>query len=395
MSNDNNNSDFSAFKIQLEEYGITNPNIIQENFEKYLKGEFDINELLEVYNNDMFVDINNIFDNSSVPPRTQNIDPYLMFGATQNVNSGSMFNNINNLFNRMSRINPEPVTNLPTRSYFDYLFSNRFFGNSNNNNQNLSNQNSDEMNCSSEENNQSFEDDNQHSNTIHFNTCDPVSPEFHTSPTESGNLFGGPVASGNLFGGPVASGNLFGGPVASGNLFGGPVASGNLFGGPNIIRFTSSVSGTNLNENNINMGDFFNMFSSTMSQIENNDFSGVSAFSNFGGLFDLNNLMNYDNLEQIPKVLNKKDIKKFDDNKISYKQLLDENLKIPLDDDTTCTICMDDIKPETEGEHDDQIYILLPCNHIFHHECIMEWFKKYNFICPNCKKECGKYEMNL
>lgn len=32
----------------------------------------------------------------------------------------------------------------------------------------------------------------------------------------------------------------------------------------------------------------------------------------------------------------------------------------------------------------DDMYLLLPCLHRFHIECVTEWFKRKN-TCPNCK----------
>ena len=47
------------------------------------------------------------------------------------------------------------------------------------------------------------------------------------------------------------------------------------------------------------------------------------------------------------------------------------------EENKSCTICM------CQYELDDQ-YMILPCLHRFHNECIKEWFARRN-TCPNCK----------
>ena len=46
--------------------------------------------------------------------------------------------------------------------------------------------------------------------------------------------------------------------------------------------------------------------------------------------------------------------------------------------DITCSICLEDFKKQDK-------YIEFKCEHIYHKECIKEWFKKQN-NCPNCRK---------
>ena len=49
-----------------------------------------------------------------------------------------------------------------------------------------------------------------------------------------------------------------------------------------------------------------------------------------------------------------------------------------------CIICFDDtIIEEME-------YLLLPCNHIYHKKCLLEWFD-FNKICPKCRKEYNDF----
>lgn len=52
-------------------------------------------------------------------------------------------------------------------------------------------------------------------------------------------------------------------------------------------------------------------------------------------------------------------------------------------DEKKCTICM------TNYEDSDDI-LVTKCNHIFHEDCIKDWFKNYSYKCPVCRTECGK-----
>ena len=56
---------------------------------------------------------------------------------------------------------------------------------------------------------------------------------------------------------------------------------------------------------------------------------------------------------------------------------------------TSCSICLE--------ENDMQIYTLPECNHSFHTNCILAWFRKGNKSCPLCKDqgvECVNYATN-
>ena len=80
-----------------------------------------------------------------------------------------------------------------------------------------------------------------------------------------------------------------------------------------------------------------------------------------------------------------------------------ENVKVTLDDDDLknlnsgeltsdlnekCSICMMEVK---KGEK----YTKLSCNHGFHSDCVMQWFKEYNYKCPVCRKECGNAKYHI
>ena len=53
------------------------------------------------------------------------------------------------------------------------------------------------------------------------------------------------------------------------------------------------------------------------------------------------------------------------------------NRNAELVTDTSCCICFTDY-------HDDMIMQMLPCNHILHRECAMNWYRKSR-TCPLCR----------
>ncbi|RLN02649.1 hypothetical protein BBO99_00005939 [Phytophthora kernoviae] len=58
---------------------------------------------------------------------------------------------------------------------------------------------------------------------------------------------------------------------------------------------------------------------------------------------------------------------------------------------TQCTICLDDVVPETDGNiyrPSESSVIQLPCHHSFHRECIFEWIL-FQFHCPVCRTRVG------
>lgn len=52
---------------------------------------------------------------------------------------------------------------------------------------------------------------------------------------------------------------------------------------------------------------------------------------------------------------------------------------------TTCNICLDEY-------NDDSNCIILPCQHIYHNECITKWLGENSNKCPVCKKEVAPGE---
>jgi hypothetical protein len=57
--------------------------------------------------------------------------------------------------------------------------------------------------------------------------------------------------------------------------------------------------------------------------------------------------------------------------------------------DTTCSICLNDDENNENNENDEQIKCSLSCKHIFHFKCIKQWLKK-KLSCPYCRKKPEK-----
>ena len=74
---------------------------------------------------------------------------------------------------------------------------------------------------------------------------------------------------------------------------------------------------------------------------------------------------------------------------------LDENEETKLnkyilseDCEDKCSICMCSMDKEEE-------VCKLPCDHLYHNECIDSWLKNYNYKCPICRNEVGKPKHNI
>lgn len=91
--------------------------------------------------------------------------------------------------------------------------------------------------------------------------------------------------------------------------------------------------------------------------------------------------------EPVPVTLTEKALKKIKD--LSYKQLKKKNPK--LDPDEKCAICMGLLSDDSDNFK----YNCLPCNHVYHSECIKQYLKDYDYHCPICKEECGDHEAKL
>ena len=77
---------------------------------------------------------------------------------------------------------------------------------------------------------------------------------------------------------------------------------------------------------------------------------------------------------------------------MSYEQVLE---KVPnLDKDEKCAICWSKLSDKITIDGI-ETYKVLPCNHVFHSECITEELSNYSYICPTCKAECGDHEAKI
>lgn len=77
---------------------------------------------------------------------------------------------------------------------------------------------------------------------------------------------------------------------------------------------------------------------------------------------------------------------------LEYAIRTDEQLKSyiqtkenPPTDDDDCAICLDEL---TSCQIQSQKVIKLECGHIFHYQCVYEWFvSRKRQVCPLCKKD--------
>jgi len=120
----------------------------------------------------------------------------------------------------------------------------------------------------------------------------------------------------------------------------------------------------------------------------------ITNFSNEFTVFDNNSSITYNRImmnianelySELINVPNQENVictlDEEEKNKLN-KVILENNL------DKCCSVCMDDLVKDNE-------VIILPCEHIFHTNCIEEWLSKYNYNCPVCKKEVGKPKYNI
>jgi len=99
----------------------------------------------------------------------------------------------------------------------------------------------------------------------------------------------------------------------------------------------------------------------------------------------LNVIGNVANMEErVPLILTQNALNQLQE--ITY-----ENLP-QLNADEKCPICFVDIQ---ERQENNEKYILLKCNHIFHSNCIKTYLSQYDYHCPVCRDECGEHEAKI
>jgi hypothetical protein len=57
------------------------------------------------------------------------------------------------------------------------------------------------------------------------------------------------------------------------------------------------------------------------------------------------------------------------------------NIELQRDGHTRCSVCADVLDSGTEV-----ILVTLPCMHIFHQQCIVQWLESDNWECPLCRQ---------
>lgn len=90
-------------------------------------------------------------------------------------------------------------------------------------------------------------------------------------------------------------------------------------------------------------------------------------------------------LSQLPIAQNMEDVVITTDEK-SIDEL--PILKCKDNIETNCSICMDNMKKDEE-------YIDIKCKHIFHKDCLTNYLKNFNHICPICRDEIGNPKANI
>ena len=134
-----------------------------------------------------------------------------------------------------------------------------------------------------------------------------------------------------------------------------------MMNGMNGMNGMNMNIGMNMNNmNNMNNMMNFNNLMSNMNQMFNNIFNNNNMGMNFANMNNVN-----DNHGVEPQLLNNLQTTKLQD--ISKLE----------DDKKNCIICMEDFKVGDE-------VIYLPCLHVFHKDCILEWLGSHD-DCPICK----------
>ena len=151
--------------------------------------------------------------------------------------------------------------------------------------------------------------------------------------------------------------------------------------------------------NNINNGNFtqeslFELFAQNMQNVQNvqnvqnaQPFPGSvvgGMFGNFGLGGILNNMLHMQPVQVTltGDALDNLEVLKYD----QVKEKL-PNLNV----DEQCSICLDKLDKDTDNTK----YIILPCEHVFHDNCIKEHLKDYDYHCPICRCECGEHEAKI
>lgn len=85
-----------------------------------------------------------------------------------------------------------------------------------------------------------------------------------------------------------------------------------------------------------------------------------------------------DNLEDVPVTLDQESINKLP--VFKFKDCRNKMDKLPEDQQSKCSICLDDFDDEDEVR-------MLFCKHVFHKNCVDKWLIENNVTCPLCRSD--------
>ena len=160
-----------------------------------------------------------------------------------------------------------------------------------------------------------------------------------------------------------------------------PLAGQNPLAGHNpLFGMFNLMQNGNMNNGNMNNG-ILNGFNNFINQAIN-PLNGGNAFG--GILGGINGILN---MLPVQVALTENALNQLDD--LSYDQIKEKLTN--LDENEQCSICLDKLS----DNNDQHKYTILPCNHVFHNNCIKEYLKDYDYHCPICKNECGDHEAKI
>lgn len=156
-----------------------------------------------------------------------------------------------------------------------------------------------------------------------------------------------------------------------------------------LFGYSSPFMLNNRNRNIFDTSDFFYeppriqtsyvIFNSDGSIRMSNSGERIERQGLFSNLF--NSLSRGLNMEDVTIALKNEEL-----NALKKERYYDIKIKNPaLAKYTTCNICLDEY-------NDDSHCIILPCEHIYHNECITKWLGQNSNKCPVCKKEVAPGE---
>jgi hypothetical protein len=128
---------------------------------------------------------------------------------------------------------------------------------------------------------------------------------------------------------------------------------------------------------NENYDLIYNIIQEELKRIYHRSYT-MSLLSN---IFNVNNVNN-SQMENVkltikPEIIENIPKRKFKDCETKIKDI-----------NSKCTVC------QASFENDDEIRIL-PCEHIYHIDCIDNWLTNYNYLCPCCREPAAEHFANI